>query len=302
MIVLLIGFDPDQSEEANKRRQRHRNRGVPGGGFQGLLGGNEAKPGPNKNGPFAATGRGKESQRPPEKSAARHWRPRPEVKELHGEGTRNGRVMGAEGGVWVPQAGGGRGRRTSVIDERSVQERSGGGRRREQSAANRDRAKSCSGEKVVSKGLRSASGTRRGYWERGGDKRGGSGHPAGSDKAPKCHKLGYKKLEELCEEEPSVVAITLSSHPAIKDLLSDRNMRKDLVLLVCQVLSKALRSKTERATKQHLVTIIKDSEFFCATLMFSLAGMESESDLVRRQRHPQLLGNILTILSEVRME
>lgn len=304
MIVLLIDFDPDHSEEAKNRRQRHRNRGVPGGGLPFLLGRNEAKTGPNKNGLHGATWRGKESQRQPGKGAARDWRPESEVKELHGQGARNGRVMGAEGGVGWPWGGGGGGRggRKSAINEGSVQESSGGGRRREKSAADRDRAKSCSGEKLVRSGCRSASGTRRGNWDKGGEKRGGSGHRAGGDRALKCHKLGYKKLQELCEEEPSVVVFTLSSHPAIKDLLSDRDMRKDLVQLVCQVLGKGLRSRTERATKQNLVIIVKDSEFFRATLMYFLVGMESESDPVRRQRQPQLLGDILTILSEVCVE
>lgn len=302
MIVLLLGFDSDHSEEAKKRRQRHRNFGTPDGGFQGLLGGNEVKTRANKNWPGGTTGRGKESWRQLEKSTSRDWRPRPEVKELRGEGPRHVRVMGAEGGVGRPQGGRGWVGRKSVTNERSVQERSGGERRREQSAADRDRAKSCVGEKTVSKGWRSASGTRRGDWDRGGEKRGGSVHPAGSDRAPKCYKLGYKKLEELCEEEPSVVAFTLSSHPALKDLLSERDMRKDLVQLVCQVLSKALRSRTERATKHHLANIIKDSDFFRATLLYSLAGMESESDPVRRRRHPEVLGNILIILSEVSIE
>lgn len=205
--------------------------------------------------------------------------------------------MSAEGGVGPPQ-GGGRGRK-NAISERSLQERSGGGRRREQTGADRDRAKSYSGEKAASKGWRSASGTRSGDRDRDVERRGGSAHPAGRDKEPKCHKLGYKTLEELCEKEPSVVAFTLASHPATKDLLSDRDMRKDLVRLVCRVLSKALRARTERATKHHLAIIIKDSEFFRATLLYSMAGMECESDPVRRRKHPQLLGNILTILFEV---
>lgn len=127
-------------------------------------------------------------------------------------------------------------------------------------------------------------------------------HPADRDRAPKGPKLGYKSLEELCEKEPSVVALTLSSHPALKDLLNDRDMRKDLVHLVCQALSKAFSSRTVRATKQHLANTVKDSEFFRTTLLYFLGGMESESDPVRRGRHPQLLGNILDILSEVRME
>lgn len=260
---------------------------MPGGAFQGWRGGDRAKTGANVNGVGVV-----QSYRQPEKSA----RLRSEVKGLQGEGSRNGRVMGAEGGVGRPQGGGG-GQR--IINEQSVQGRSGGGRRREQSATDRDRAKSCSGEKGASKGGRSASGTRRGDWDRKGERRGGSVHPPDRDRAPKCHKLGYKKLEELCEEEPSVVAFTLSSHPALKDLLSDREMRKDLVHLVCQVLSKAFTSRTERATKQHLANIVKDSEFFRATLLYSLAGMESESDPFCRARHPQLLGNILAILSEV---
>lgn len=261
---------------------------MPGGAFQGWRGWNRAITGANVNG-LGVTQSGRQT----EKSV----RPRSEVKGLHNESTRNGRVMGAEGGVGRPQWGVGARR---DVNGRSVEERSGGGRCRERSAAVRDRAKSCSGEKGgAGKGGCSASGTRRGDWDRRGERRGGSVHPPDRDRAPKGPKLGYKKLEELCEEEPSVVAFTLSSHPAIKELLSDREMRKDLVHLVCQVLSKALTSRTERATKQHLANIVKDSEFFRTTLLYSLAGMESESEPASRARHPQLLGNVLAIQLEV---
>lgn len=118
--------------------------------------------------------------------------------------------------------------------------------------------------------------------------------------APQGHGLGYKKLEELSEKDPSVVAITLSSHHALQDVLNETKMRKDLIELLCRVLSKAFKSRTERATLQHLAGSIKDSGFFRNFLPYYLAGMESECSAERRAKYPQLLENILVIMSEVK--
>ncbi|KAM9361314.1 NFX1-type zinc finger-containing protein 1 [Symphorus nematophorus] len=141
---------------------------------------------------------------------------------------------------------------------------------------------------------------------RGGERRDGlggrqerNGGRSNSAEAPQGHGLGYKTLEELSGKEPSVVAITLSSKPGLQRVLSETTMRKDLVELLCRVLSKAFKSRTDRGTLQHLAGIIKDSGFFRTILPFYLAGMESESNHVRRAQYPQQLENVLAILSEV---
>ncbi|XP_033939060.1 NFX1-type zinc finger-containing protein 1 isoform X2 [Pseudochaenichthys georgianus] len=113
------------------------------------------------------------------------------------------------------------------------------------------------------------------------------------------HGLGYKTLEELSEKDPSVVAITLSSKPALRELLGDTAMRNDLVGLLCLVLSKAFESRAERGTLQHLAGIIKESDFFSTVLPRYLVGMSSECNPTRRAQYPRDLKNILAILSEV---
>lgn len=124
-----------------------------------------------------------------------------------------------------------------------------------------------------------------------GEKRDGAGSHG--------RKLGYKTLEDLSKEEPSVVAITLSSHPGLQALLGETPIRPDLIQLLCVVLSKAFTSRTDRGTLQHLAGVIKDSVFFRTTLLHHVGGMVSESNPVRRAQFPQHLENILSILSEV---
>ncbi|KAM4740439.1 NFX1-type zinc finger-containing protein 1 isoform 2-T2 [Anableps anableps] len=119
----------------------------------------------------------------------------------------------------------------------------------------------------------------------------------GTDPSPR--KLGYKTLEDLSKQEPSVVAITLSSNPGFRVLLAEMPMRPDLVQLICLVLSKAFTSRTERGTLQHLANIIKESKFFDTTLLHYVGGMMSESNPTRRAQYPQHLDHIITILSEV---
>lgn len=113
--------------------------------------------------------------------------------------------------------------------------------------------------------------------------------------------LGYKKLEELSKQDPSVVALSLSNHPALKEVLNEDKMRKELIELLCLVLSNAFRSRADRATLQHLAGIMKGSNFFCIVLPYYLAAMESEHNSTRRMQYPEHLGNILVILSEVSM-
>uniref|UniRef100_A0A667YEL4 Zinc finger NFX1-type containing 1 n=1 Tax=Myripristis murdjan TaxID=586833 RepID=A0A667YEL4_9TELE len=113
------------------------------------------------------------------------------------------------------------------------------------------------------------------------------------------HRLGYKALEELSGKDPSEVAITLSTNPALPGLLDERAMRQDLVQLLCLTLSNAFKSQRDRGTLQHLASIIKDSGFLRTILPHYLVGMGSEFRPDRREQYPQHLDNILALLSNV---
>ncbi len=131
------------------------------------------------------------------------------------------------------------------------------------------------------------------------ERNGGRSNSAGRVGAPQGHGLGFKSLEDLSGKDPSVVAISLSSNPTLKEVLHGTTMRKDLVELLCLVLSKAFKSRTDRGTLQHLAGIIKDSGYFRTVLPHYVAGMESEFNPVRRAQYPQHLEHIMAIVSEV---
>ncbi|XP_069003772.1 NFX1-type zinc finger-containing protein 1 [Embiotoca jacksoni] len=131
------------------------------------------------------------------------------------------------------------------------------------------------------------------------DRVGGRSNSTGTDRTPHGRGLGFKTLEELSEKDPSVVAITLSSHPGLQAVLRETIMRQDLIELLCLVLSKAFKSRTDRGTLQHLANIIKDSAFFRTILPHYLVGMGSEFNPLRRAQYPHHLENILAVLSQV---
>ncbi|XP_042361275.1 NFX1-type zinc finger-containing protein 1 isoform X2 [Plectropomus leopardus] len=207
-------------------------------------------------------------------------------------GARDARGQG--GGA--RQRGGGRGRGGNVGEWGEI----GGVRRNgEQGAAEREGARGG----VAGMGARRGGHSMDRRGGRGGERRndveGEGSNSAGRFGAPKGNGLGYKTLEELSGKDPSTVAITLSSKPALKEVLSETKMRQDLVELFCLVLSKAFKSRTDRGTLQHLASIIKDSGFFRTVLPHYLVGMGTEFNPVRRAQYPQHLLNILAILSEV---
>ncbi|XP_072308697.1 NFX1-type zinc finger-containing protein 1-like [Eucyclogobius newberryi] len=111
--------------------------------------------------------------------------------------------------------------------------------------------------------------------------------------------LDYEKLEEFSEKEPSEVAVSVSSHPALKPLLGESTMKKDMLELLCLVLSKAFKSRADRSTLQHLAGTIKDSIFLRTVLPNFLVGVCSEPDAARREKYPEHLENILVILTQV---
>lgn len=116
---------------------------------------------------------------------------------------------------------------------------------------------------------------------------------------PQGRGLGYNTLRELSGKDPSVVAITLSAHPALKEVVCVTEMRQDHIEVLCLVLSNAFNSQADRCTLQHLAGIIKDSGFFRTILPHYLGGMASESKAVRMENYPLHLNHIATILSKV---
>uniref|UniRef100_A0A8D3C3X8 Zinc finger, NFX1-type containing 1 n=1 Tax=Scophthalmus maximus TaxID=52904 RepID=A0A8D3C3X8_SCOMX len=144
-----------------------------------------------------------------------------------------------------------------------------------------------------------ARGGRRG--ERGGglrdrqERKGGRSNSTERARAPQGRHLDYKTLEILSEKDPSLVAIALSSNPALPDTLRETTMRQDLVELLCLVLSKAFKSQTDRGSLQRLAGIIKDSGFFRTVLPHYVASMRSEVNSLRRAQCPQHLENILVL-------
>ncbi|XP_040890146.1 NFX1-type zinc finger-containing protein 1 [Toxotes jaculatrix] len=198
------------------------------------------------------------------------------------------------------QRGGGRGR-GGFRGEGAERQRDGVGRNGGPGANEREEARRGMAEIGVRRGGHSVD--RRGG--RGGERRdgqawnGGRSNSTGRAEGPQGRRLGYKMLEELSEKDPSVVAITLSSHPGLQDVLREAKMRQDLVELLCSVLSKAFKSRTDRGFLQHLASLIKDSGFFRTSLPHYLVGMGSEFNPVRRAQYPQHLENIVAILSEV---
>uniref|UniRef100_A0A3P8YD04 RZ-type domain-containing protein n=1 Tax=Esox lucius TaxID=8010 RepID=A0A3P8YD04_ESOLU len=117
--------------------------------------------------------------------------------------------------------------------------------------------------------------------------------------APRANPIGFKALEELSAKDPSEIAITLASSYGLKALLEEKEIRTDLVQLLCQVLCKAFLSKSDRRTLQHLADYIKNSGFLRSILPLHVMGMGSDHNVTRREQYPKHLDNIITLLTEV---
>ncbi|XP_035244459.1 NFX1-type zinc finger-containing protein 1, partial [Anguilla anguilla] len=132
-----------------------------------------------------------------------------------------------------------------------------------------------------------------------GGRGGGRGRDQGGDGEPEVRRLGYRALEDLVGKEPSEVAITLSSSPGLQLLLEEQTMSHGLIQLLCQVLSKAVRSRTDRRIVQHLAGVVKDSGFLRAVLPHYVVGMMTDHGPARRAQYPQHLDNIVSLLSDM---
>ncbi|KAM8916847.1 NFX1-type zinc finger-containing protein 1 isoform 1-T2 [Spinachia spinachia] len=126
-----------------------------------------------------------------------------------------------------------------------------------------------------------------------------NGEGDGRSKAPHRRALDYKTMLELSENDPYVVAISLSAHPGLREVVCATQMRKNQIELLCLLLSNAFRSQADSSTLQHLAGTIKESAFFRTVLPHYVVGMGSESNGERMDDYPRHLENVLTILSQV---
>ncbi|XP_078092539.1 NFX1-type zinc finger-containing protein 1 isoform X1 [Mustelus asterias] len=118
------------------------------------------------------------------------------------------------------------------------------------------------------------------------------------DKEPFVRKLGYKTMEGLLDKEPSEIVITLAYGSSLKDLLSQQ-LNSSFIQLICKVLCKACRSKTDRQSIQHLLGIVKDSVFLKVLLPRYVVQMSTDPVPLRRQQYPEYIESILFLLQEL---
>ncbi|KAG9473955.1 hypothetical protein GDO78_004320 [Eleutherodactylus coqui] len=125
--------------------------------------------------------------------------------------------------------------------------------------------------------------------------------PQGRDngREQQVRRLGYKALEGLLEKDPSEVVITLSAHSGLNDLLSAKEMRPDVVELVCKVLCRACTARLDRHSVQHLLGQVKSSSFLSICLPRYIVGMMTDVVPERRHRYPDNIFNILSLLQEI---
>ncbi|XP_069099575.1 NFX1-type zinc finger-containing protein 1 isoform X1 [Pleurodeles waltl] len=121
----------------------------------------------------------------------------------------------------------------------------------------------------------------------------------GHEQPQQVRRLGYKAVEELLDKDPSEVVITLASHSGLKELLSMQTIKPDFLELICQVLCKACSSKLDRQSIQHLLGILKDSNFLKMCLPQYIVGMMTEYLPARRHQYPVHIGNIVSLLQEL---
>ncbi|NWU77785.1 ZNFX1 protein, partial [Onychorhynchus coronatus] len=112
-------------------------------------------------------------------------------------------------------------------------------------------------------------------------------------------RIGYKFLESLLEKDPSEVVITLASHSGLKELLSQTAMKPSFLQLICQVLRKACSSRMDRQNIQHLLGVVKESNFLTVCLPQYVSDMVTEAIPAVRQEYPVHICNIISLLQDL---
>ncbi|NXN81607.1 ZNFX1 protein, partial [Bombycilla garrulus] len=125
----------------------------------------------------------------------------------------------------------------------------------------------------------------------------GGGHH--SEQPRRARRIGYKFLESLLEKDPSEVVNTLASSSGLKELLSQTAMNRNLVQLICQVLQKACTSQMDRQSVQHILGVVKESNFLKTCLPQYVSDMVTQVDPAVCREYPEHINNIISLLQHV---
>ncbi|NXA07938.1 ZNFX1 protein, partial [Sapayoa aenigma] len=120
-----------------------------------------------------------------------------------------------------------------------------------------------------------------------------------SEQPRQAKRIGYKFLESLLEKDPSEVVITLASSSGLKELLSQTAMKPNFLQLICQVLRKACSSRMDRQSIQHLLGVVKESNFLKVCLPQYVSDMVTEVVPAVRDEYPVHISNIISLLQDL---
>ncbi|NWY73157.1 ZNFX1 protein, partial [Erithacus rubecula] len=112
-------------------------------------------------------------------------------------------------------------------------------------------------------------------------------------------RIDCKFLESLCEEDPSAVVIVLASSSGFKELLSRTIMNHNLVQLICQVLQKVCCCQVDRQGVQHILGVVKESNFLKICLPQYVSDMVTEVVPAARHAYPEHISNIILLLQHL---
>ncbi|NWZ37406.1 ZNFX1 protein, partial [Brachypodius atriceps] len=125
----------------------------------------------------------------------------------------------------------------------------------------------------------------------------GGAHHSEQPRQPR--RIGYKFLESLLEKDPSEVVIKLASSSGLKELLSQTTMNRNFVQLICQVLRKACSSQMDRQRVQHILGVVKESNFLKICLPQYVSDMVTEVVPAVRREYPEHISNIILLLQHL---
>ncbi|NWH37090.1 ZNFX1 protein, partial [Chloropsis hardwickii] len=155
------------------------------------------------------------------------------------------------------------------------------------------------------RGLRSGWGNEDSTWRRQPRENphfyqnatsGGTHH---SEQPRQARRIGYKFLESLLEKDPSEVVIILASSSGLKELLSQTTMNRNFVQLICQVLRRACSSQMDRQRVQHILGVVKESNFLKVCLPQYVSDTVTEVVPAVRHEYPEHINNIILLLQHL---
>ncbi|XP_070581257.1 NFX1-type zinc finger-containing protein 1-like [Ptychodera flava] len=112
--------------------------------------------------------------------------------------------------------------------------------------------------------------------------------------------MKYKRLEQLCQKEPSEIVITLNSvGSGFKQLLEEDEIRYDLFVLILECLSKACDCNTSPDSLIGVLMKLHDSPFLLRHLATFLAGMLTEISHEKQLSFPRHIKHTAKVLMKI---